>query len=361
MIYNEKLECASKENLKNLQSERLVKVVKYIYDNSPIYKQKFDKLGITPNDIKSIDDNIELLRTSLCSLPNFTPYKLFNYLDHSSKKFLLLNDFIKFLQDMRIPFEEKYLRIFIHNFDKDCDFCLNLNEFLGLILPKKNNELTKKVMNDINKSNYIEDISNTNMKNIFGKILCEELELVKNCIKTAKSCKESMGFTLYEAFLLIAGNNKYINETLLHNFLQKNNIDINTNEMHQLMFRLDADNDGKISFDEFKEIFFPIKGEDIVYKIKNNNNIIEKNDNNYLEVEKENKNKVEENKINNLVNFTFAQKANIVPKITFKKNDDYMKGLNKLINFNYDDDLIKNKENTPNNIDLSKEVQKESI
>ena len=312
-------------------------------------------------NIKSIDDNIELLRTSLCSLPNFTPYKLFNYLDHSSKKFLLLNDFIKFLQDMRIPFEEKYLRIFIHNFDKDCDFCLNLNEFLGLILPKKNNDLAKKVMNDINKSNYIEDISNTNMKNIFGKILCEELELVKNCIKTAKSCKESMGFTLYEAFLLIAGNNKYINETLLHNFLQKNNIDINTNEMHQLMFRLDADNDGKISFDEFKEIFFPIKGEDIVYKIKNNNNIIEKNDNNYLEVEKENKNKVEENKINNLVNFTFAQKANIVPKITYKKNDDYMKGLNKLINFNYDDDLIKNKENTPNNIDLSKEVQKESI
>ena len=56
MIYNEAIECASRENLKNLQSERLVKVVKYIYDNSPVYKQKFNKTGIGPTDIKSIDD-----------------------------------------------------------------------------------------------------------------------------------------------------------------------------------------------------------------------------------------------------------------------------------------------------------------
>ena len=54
MIYNEAIECASRENLKNLQSERLVKVVKYIYDNSPVYKQKFNKLGIVPTDIKNV-------------------------------------------------------------------------------------------------------------------------------------------------------------------------------------------------------------------------------------------------------------------------------------------------------------------
>ena len=304
-------------------------------------------------NIKSIDDNIELLRISLCSLPNFTPYKLFSYLDRSSKKFLLLNDFITFLKEMGIPFDEKYLRIFIHNFDKDGDFSLNLNEFLGLILPKNNNDLAKKVTASTNNINYVEDIMINNMKNIFGKLLCEELELVENCIKTAKSCKEKIGFTLYEAFLLIAGNNGYINENLLYNFLQKNNIDINTNDMHQLMFRLDADNDGKISFEEFKEIFFPIKDEEIIYRIKDNN-IVEKSDYNYLEKEKE-------NKINNLVNFTFAKKTDIVTKITFKKNEDYNKGLNKLINFNYDDDLLKNKENIPINLDLNKNEQKESI
>ena len=100
-------------------------------------------------NIKSIDDNIELLRVDLCSQPNFSPYELFHFLDKSSKEFLLLNDFIKFLKEMRIPFEEKYLRIFIHNFDKDGDFSLNLNEFLGLILPKKNQNLAKNISTNI--------------------------------------------------------------------------------------------------------------------------------------------------------------------------------------------------------------------
>ena len=308
-------------------------------------------------NIKTIDDNIELLRVSLCSQPNFYPYKLFHFLDKNAKEFLLLNDFIKFLQEMRIPFEEKYLRIFIHNFDKDGDFSLNVKEFLGIILPKKNNSFAKNISTKI-KNDNIDDIISLNTKNIFGKIICEELELVKNCIMTAKSCKESIGFTLYEAFLLIAGNNKYICEKSLFDFLQKNNICINNNEIHQLMFRLDADNDGKISFDEFKEIFFPIKEEEIKYKIKNNDNIkIDFNNcdylrNNILKKEKYTE-KIEENKNDNLVDFTFAQKSKVSPKISIKTNFDYKKRLDKLMNYKYDDDLVQNKENSPSNTDIN--------
>jgi len=78
MIYNEAIECASRENLKNLQSERLVKVVKYIYDNSPVYKQKFDKLGIVPTDIKSIDDITKLPFTPKEDLRDSYPFGLFS-------------------------------------------------------------------------------------------------------------------------------------------------------------------------------------------------------------------------------------------------------------------------------------------
>ncbi len=146
--------------------------------------------------IKTIDDNIESLRISLCSQNNFSSTQLFQYLDINNKDFILLNDFAKFLTKMRIPFEEKYLRKFIHNFDKDNDFCLNFQEFLGLILPKKNVDLKNKVL--INKNNhYKSDIIGKNVKNIFGKLLCEELELVKNCMKTAKFCRGSRGFTFY--------------------------------------------------------------------------------------------------------------------------------------------------------------------
>jgi phenylacetate-CoA ligase len=78
MIYNEKIECANKEDLKNLQSERLVKLVKYIYDNSPAYKQKLDKAGIIPTDIKSIDDITKLPFTPKEDLRDSYPFGLFS-------------------------------------------------------------------------------------------------------------------------------------------------------------------------------------------------------------------------------------------------------------------------------------------
>ena len=315
-------------------------------------------------NIKTIDDNIEVLRVHLCSHPNFSPYKLFHFLDKSSKEFILLNDLIKFLKEMDIPFEEKYLRIFIHNFDKDGDFCLNMNEFLGLILPKKNKEFAKKVSSNLN-PDRAEDIICSDIKKIFGKLICEELELIKNCIKTAKYCKESVGFTLYEAFLLIAGNSKYICEKNLCNFLQKNNVMLNSNDMHQLMFRLDADNDGKISFEEFKEIFFPIKEEETIYKIKENgSNGIINNDCNYLknikEEKEQTKEKVETNKINS-VEFTFGKSSHRNSKISIKTKSDYANNLKKLMNYQYDDDLIRNKENKPANTDIINTNREQSL
>ena len=275
--------------------------------------------------IKSIDDNIESLRLTLCYQNDFFPNQFFHYLDQKSKDFLLLNDFMKFLGDMKIPFEEKYLRQFIHNFDKDNDFSLNFPEFLGLILPKKNNELKNKILFNTNNNNNLSELISTNTKNIFGKLLCEELELVKNCIKTAKYCRTSIGFTPYESFIEIAGNDRYITENHLFNFLRRNNININNNDMHQLMFRLDADNDGRISFNEFEEIFFPTKEGELTYK------------SNYKE----------EEKINDYNYFTIDSLTKIEPiiKKVKQKKRAYKK---KIIDLTYGQNQNINFENQPN-------------
>ena len=278
--------------------------------NSPNSKEWLSSLLSYFINIKSIDDNIESLRVSLCSQIDFTPKQLFQYLDQNHKDFLLLNDLVHFLNELHIPFEEKYLRKFIHNFDKDSDFCLNFQEFLGLITPKKNNGLKNQILS--NRNSY--DIISQNTKNIFGKILCEELELVKNCIKTAKFCQGTLGFTCYESFIEIAGNDKYITEKHLYNFLQKNNINISNNDMHQLMFRLDADDDGRISFNEFEEIFFPTKEGDLNYT---NSYIISSNNNPQL-----NQEILIKSKKNNIVDFTFGQNRNTVSDINWTSNNN---------------------------------------
>lgn len=56
MIHNPEIECMSREEMRKLQSERLIKVVKTCYEKVPFYKKKMDELGVKPEDIKSIDD-----------------------------------------------------------------------------------------------------------------------------------------------------------------------------------------------------------------------------------------------------------------------------------------------------------------
>jgi phenylacetate-CoA ligase len=40
--FNEEKECMEREALSQLQSERLVKIVKYTYDNVAFYRQRMD-------------------------------------------------------------------------------------------------------------------------------------------------------------------------------------------------------------------------------------------------------------------------------------------------------------------------------
>ena len=60
MIWNPEKECMSREDLRRLQSERLVKIVRHAYDNVPMYRERMAALGVRPEDIRSIDDIVKL-------------------------------------------------------------------------------------------------------------------------------------------------------------------------------------------------------------------------------------------------------------------------------------------------------------
>ena len=77
MIWNEKMECMSREDMKVLQSERLVKLVKYVYDNVEFYRNRMDEHGVKPENIKSIDDIVKLPYTTKNDLRDTYPFGLF--------------------------------------------------------------------------------------------------------------------------------------------------------------------------------------------------------------------------------------------------------------------------------------------
>ena len=74
--YQKEIECASPEKIRELQNERLIKQVKHVWDNVPYYKKKMEEKGVTPDDIKGVDDLHKLPFLSKADLRDAYPYGL---------------------------------------------------------------------------------------------------------------------------------------------------------------------------------------------------------------------------------------------------------------------------------------------
>lgn len=62
--------------LKKLQSERLVKIVSYVYHNVPYYREKMQKAGVEPGDIRGLEDIEKLPFTTYEDLNKAYPFGL---------------------------------------------------------------------------------------------------------------------------------------------------------------------------------------------------------------------------------------------------------------------------------------------
>ena len=74
--YQPEIECASREQIKEWQSERLVAQVKHVWENVPYYRKKMEEKGVTPADIKGVDDLAKLPFLSKADLREAYPYGL---------------------------------------------------------------------------------------------------------------------------------------------------------------------------------------------------------------------------------------------------------------------------------------------
>ena len=74
--YQPEIECASREEIRKIQSERLVKQVQNVWDNVPMYRKRMEEAGLTPADIQSVDDLHKLPFIEKDDLRDQYPYGL---------------------------------------------------------------------------------------------------------------------------------------------------------------------------------------------------------------------------------------------------------------------------------------------
>ncbi len=74
--YQPKIETMPLEHIRALQSERLVKQVQHVWDNVPYYRKLMEEKGVTPADIKGVDDLHKLPFLTKADLREAYPYGL---------------------------------------------------------------------------------------------------------------------------------------------------------------------------------------------------------------------------------------------------------------------------------------------
>jgi len=66
-----------RQQMRALQSERLIKLVTHVYNNVAFYRKRMDETGVKPSDIQSIDDIVKLPFTYKTDLRDNYPFGLF--------------------------------------------------------------------------------------------------------------------------------------------------------------------------------------------------------------------------------------------------------------------------------------------
>ena len=279
-----------------------------------IFLEKIKAMLITILEKERINNSFKI---SLSRIPSLNLQKFFFEIDTNNKTFININDLKKFFNIYSISYTEQSLRKFIHLFDKHNKFYLIFDDFSKIFSPYESNN-----------GNYNYFLNNE--KDLIINILKGYLELIEQINEMIIDIRKTNNFTTYEAFMGITKGNKYLDEEFLDHFLEHN---YNSEEIKNLIYLFDINNDKLISYDEFQEFFIPL--------LEYNNNLIIDND------DYNNKINIENN--NDIVNY--------------EKSGNKIKIINELINSNNNNSNINNeninieKDNINNNIEIKENLE----
>lgn len=77
IIWNREMECADRDTIRQLQLERLKTTVERCYEKVPVYRKKFDAIGLKPKHIKTLKDIRHIPFTTADDLRENYPFGMF--------------------------------------------------------------------------------------------------------------------------------------------------------------------------------------------------------------------------------------------------------------------------------------------
>ena len=289
-------------------TEKLIKS-KYIIPNDN-YMSKIKNMLISIIDQMNSNN---IIKSSLINLQDFNQKELFDELDILQKGYLNSIDIIQFLKKFSLNFSEQLIRRFIQHYDKKTPYKLYFEDFNALITPKT---IIKEEIENNKKGNRDE---------IFLKVLKNEFKLIVKYHEMIVDIKKCENFITYEAFISISDEEKNISNEKLKKFLGSEYSDEDTKN---LLYYLDMDNDGFLTYDEFEDFFasMPVSQDDINYMNNEEIKYAVKSKEKYVK-ESENRNELVKDESNNQIvkkkkeeNISVKNNVVVQNKIIYEEN-----------------------------------------
>ena len=285
--------------------------------------------------ISELNESLQL-KQKLFSFKNFFPDILFLKLDYFSKKKLCIKDILIYLEQHNYKFNNEIIRNFIKHYDKHGGMNLIYDDFLKFISPQfgQNTNIA------LNENDNISE----NIDAIFCDILIKELQIIGYINDMILKIRKNKEIDSHQIFMGISRNrnNNFLDRRILYDFLDGK---FHENEINQLIYFIDSDNDGLISYGDFRDLLIPIKS-DFESQSEENNDEMCINENN-------------DNINNDMNNINVKQRDNIEDEICLYNNEENSKSNYNLeynqkeninndyiYNNNYEDfEMMVNKEN----------------
>ena len=187
-------------------------------------------------------------KISLYKIRGFEPHSIFNEIDNIYSDYINQSDLSEYLIKNNIKIEKEIIGLFIREFNKqEKDNNLCEQDFVNFF----NYDIDKGALNIAEF-----DFDKNEIKKNFLNLLMSEFKLIKEKNILINEIKKIKEFSTYEAFYNISNDKRYIDYELLNLFLEDK---YNKNEIKELLYRIDMNNDGKINFNEFQDLFFPFQ------------------------------------------------------------------------------------------------------
>ena len=274
-----------------------------------------------------------ILKNQLFSFQGFFPEFFFIKLDYFSKKNITTLDILHYLELHKFKFNDEIIRRFIKQYDRHGNFNLIYEDFVNIIIPwDKNYDIN--IIKNFDENRDLELSNFDELDQIFCQILINELKLIGLIGDEIMNIRKMNEFDSYTVFEEISSKGKFFNGEMLFDFLEGK---FNTMEINRLVYFIDRNNDGLISFDDFHDLLMPIKSDFEV--IENSKEFFFNNNENQMNIPLINNIYLHQKEYNGNYNFENYNKGNY----QYERKTYYINYNTKTRNRNYNSKSVQNK------------------